>query len=63
LEAGGCKFAARCSRRVGAICDSVPPPLRQAGPGHGILCHIPLAQLAAVPHWLAKQDSFKERIR
>jgi peptide/nickel transport system ATP-binding protein len=52
LATGGCKFANRCTRRVGPICDSVPPPLQQAGPGHAILCHIPLPQLAAVPHWL-----------
>ena len=57
---GGCKFANRCTRRIGPICDSVPPPLQQAGPGHAILCHIPLAQLAAVPHWLTKPDQFKE---
>jgi len=50
--AGGCKFASRCTRRIGPICDSIQPPLQQAGPGHGILCHIPLPQLAAVPHWL-----------
>ena len=55
-ETVGCKFANRCARRVGPICDNLPPPLQQAGAGHAILCHIPLAQLAAVPHWLAKQD-------
>jgi len=51
---GGCKFADRCTRRVGPICDSVPPPVQQAGPGHGIRCHIPLPELAAVPHWLSQ---------
>jgi peptide/nickel transport system ATP-binding protein len=50
--AGGCKFANRCTRRVGPVCDSVPPPVQQVGPDHGIRCHIPLPQLAAVPHWL-----------
>jgi len=39
----------------------VVPPLQQAGPGHGILCHIPVEELAAVPHWLAQQDLIKER--
>jgi peptide/nickel transport system ATP-binding protein len=54
MGAGGCKFANRCSRRIGPICDSIPPPVQQAGPGHGIRCHIPLPQLAAVPHWLSR---------
>jgi peptide/nickel transport system ATP-binding protein len=49
---GGCKFASRCARRLGPICDNVPPTLQQAGPRHAILCHIPLPELTAVPHWL-----------
>lgn len=53
---GGCKFANRCARRVGPICDSVAPPWQEAGAGHGILCHIPLPQLAAAPHWLSRQS-------
>jgi peptide/nickel transport system ATP-binding protein len=52
--AGGCKFAGRCSHRVGAVCDNVPPPVQQAGPGHAIRCHIPLPQLTAMPHWLGR---------
>ncbi len=52
----GCKFAARCPRHLGAVCDTVPPPLRHAGPGHSISCHVPLAELAAAPHWLAEQE-------
>ena len=47
-----CKFAERCPRKLGAICDTVPPPLQSAGPGHRIRCHIPLPQLANVPPWL-----------
>ena len=27
--AGGCKFANRCARRVGSVCDSIPPPLHR----------------------------------
>ena len=41
----GCRFSARCPRKLGAICDIEPPPLRDAGGGHTILCHIPLAEL------------------
>jgi peptide/nickel transport system ATP-binding protein len=58
---GGCKFANRCAHRIGPICDSVAPPLQQASPGHAILCHIPLPQLAAVPHWLGQQSLLEER--
>ena len=48
---GGCKFAARCPRHLGPVCDTVPP-VRVAGPRHTILCHVPLPVLEAVPHWL-----------
>ncbi len=40
----GCPFASRCPHKVGAICDTDPPPQRQAG-GHAIACHIPLDEL------------------
>jgi len=38
----GCGFASRCPRRIGPICDSVPPPERRLG-AHRIACHLPLA--------------------
>ena len=43
----GCRFATRCPRKLGAICDNEPPPLRDAGNGHLILCHITLDRLRA----------------
>ena len=55
VTAGGCKFAARCPRHLGPVCDTVPPPSRLASSGHTILCHIPLPTLAAVPHWLGAE--------
>ena len=42
----GCRFSARCPRKLGPICDTQPPPLRDAGDGHTILCHIPLDDLS-----------------
>ncbi len=55
LEGGGaapaCPFALRCPRKVGAICDRVPPPWGSASTTHAIRCHIPgdeLAKLQAV---------------
>ena len=41
----GCRFATRCHRRLGPICDE-PPPWRTLGPGHGARCHIPAPELA-----------------
>jgi peptide/nickel transport system ATP-binding protein len=42
----GCPFASRCPRYLGAVCDTIPPPVQDAGNGHQIACHIPLADLA-----------------
>jgi oligopeptide/dipeptide ABC transporter ATP-binding protein len=41
----GCRFATRCPRKLGAICDTTPPPVRDAGDAHLIHCHIPLERL------------------
>jgi peptide/nickel transport system ATP-binding protein len=36
----GCVFAARCPKKIGHICDTVPPPVRSPSPSHTIACHI-----------------------
>jgi peptide/nickel transport system ATP-binding protein len=41
----GCVFHTRCPRKIGSICEREEPPLVDAGPGHGIRCHIPAAEL------------------
>ncbi len=50
----GCRFHDRCPRRGamlpdnGQICARQEPPVQDAGAGHRIFCHIPMAQLAAM---------------
>jgi peptide/nickel transport system ATP-binding protein len=41
----GCPFHTRCPRKIGEICETTEPELREEEPGHGIRCHIPLAEL------------------
>ncbi len=38
--ASGCRFAPRCPRRIGPLCDTVAPPAREPAPGHMIGCHL-----------------------
>ncbi|HKQ94955.1 MAG TPA: ABC transporter ATP-binding protein [Aestuariivirgaceae bacterium] len=37
----GCPFQTRCHRKIGAICETEMPPLKEFGEGHRILCHLP----------------------
>jgi peptide/nickel transport system ATP-binding protein len=36
----GCPFQTRCPRKIGAICETEMPPVRELGNGHKILCHL-----------------------
>ena len=45
----GCPFASRCPRRIGQVCDDVPPPVVAFGAGHALRCHIPLDTLRRAP--------------
>jgi peptide/nickel transport system ATP-binding protein len=45
----GCRFAARCPRKIGPLCDAQVPPWQQAGTAHRIACHIPLGELRELP--------------
>jgi peptide/nickel transport system ATP-binding protein len=40
----GCGFHTRCPRKLGAICENVPPPASLVGE-HTIFCHIPREEL------------------
>jgi len=41
----GCPFHTRCPRKIGDICETTEPELREEETGHGIRCHIPLEEL------------------
>lgn len=41
----GCVFQNRCPRKLGAICETLEPPLIEARPGHVIRCHIRVEDL------------------
>ena len=41
----GCPFQTRCPRKIGEICETTEPELLEEESGHGIRCHIPLAEL------------------
>ncbi|MFO1147470.1 MAG: ABC transporter ATP-binding protein [Alsobacter sp.] len=45
----GCRFAGRCHRKLGPVCDTREPPLRRVSDTHEILCHIPGEDLARGP--------------
>jgi peptide/nickel transport system ATP-binding protein len=40
----GCRFHTRCPRKIGPICENVPPPEQALGE-HILNCHIPAAEL------------------
>ncbi|MDP9138626.1 MAG: ABC transporter ATP-binding protein [Pseudomonadota bacterium] len=37
----GCPFQTRCHRKIGLICETEMPPVKDMGGGHKILCHLP----------------------
>ncbi len=44
----GCPFQTRCPRKIGTICETEAPPIREFGPGHRIACHIAPEELEAM---------------
>ena len=41
----GCRFASRCPRKVGVVCESEDPPVHELSGSHRLYCHIPRAEL------------------
>jgi peptide/nickel transport system ATP-binding protein len=55
----GCPFQTRCHRKIGAICETELPPVKELSPGHKIMCHLPDEELLAMEPVIAfgdKQD-------
>jgi peptide/nickel transport system ATP-binding protein len=45
----GCVFHTRCVRKIGEICQTGQPPLKDVGGGHVVRCHIAAEQLPRAP--------------
>jgi peptide/nickel transport system ATP-binding protein len=56
----GCPFQTRCPRKIGAICETELPPVKELEPGHKIMCHLPDDVLRAMEPVIAFGTS-KER--
>lgn len=48
----GCRFHTRCPKKVGVICENVPPPLRPIAANHEVSCHLfaQSAKLSSASH-------------
>ena len=52
--AAGCHLAARCSIRLGSICDTEAPPSIEVTAGHTIRCHMPADELQKLQNAVAR---------
>ena len=44
----GCPFQTRCHRKIGPVCETEMPAVKELAPGHRILCHLDEATLRAI---------------
>jgi peptide/nickel transport system ATP-binding protein len=44
-SAQGCRFASRCPRKIGSICDTHPPPKQLWDGNRSVICHISIDEL------------------
>ncbi len=57
----GCPFQTRCPRKIGAICETELPPVKNLGNNHKIMCHLDDAELAAMEPVIAMPGDKKKR--
>jgi peptide/nickel transport system ATP-binding protein len=55
----GCRFASRCHRKIGAVCDTIAPPLHKLSPTHEVACHIAPDVLSSLPPVFSKPDQIE----
>ena len=58
----GCPFATRCPRKLGDICDTERPPLREVEERHVIACHIEIEELQKVPPVISISGDHKKDV-
>jgi len=61
--ATGCRFQARCPRKLGPICEHQAPPRQSAGPDHVIECHIPVERLVELQRMEWRSEPVLEGIQ
>jgi peptide/nickel transport system ATP-binding protein len=57
----GCPFQTRCHRKIGEICETELPPVKELSSGHKIMCHLSDEELLAP--WSRSSPSAKRRAR
>ncbi len=57
----GCPFQTRCPRKIGPICETEMPAVKELSPGHRILCHLDEATLKAMEPVIALAESGKAK--
>ncbi len=55
----GCPFQTRCPRKIGAICETELPPVKDMGNDHRIMCHLDDAELRAMEPVIAMPGDTK----
>jgi peptide/nickel transport system ATP-binding protein len=51
----GCVFHTRCARKIGEICETQAPELRDIERGHALRCHLPVEELHREPLVIAAE--------
>jgi len=53
----GCPFQTRCPRKIGSICETDVPPVKDMADGHRIACHLDADVFAAMEPVIVVRDS------